>query len=147
MKVTTDKEDFVLKVEREEIPAPTLAKVEELRECHGAWHASKSPANRMLPISQFTVIQRGARKGQLSRTCESCRNGSKESYNRHNGKITHVAPVAPITDELPVLGVLQAWRVTMIREVTEVVEAASWLDAGAQFDEPGITIIKVERHG
>jgi len=84
--VTTDKEGFVQKVEKEVASVNGVVKPAELppivevvaeRLCLGPWHR-KDGTGTMLPVSQFEVVQVGRYHGQLSKTCIECRAKKKE---------------------------------------------------------------------
>lgn len=170
--VTVDKQGFVQTVKREDRPEVVEPVIEgkseeelvmpavQMRVCVGPWHR-KSGKGTELPIDQFGYISRGPHTGQLSKTCKSCIE-KRKAYN----------PVPPVkkpviviaspavngttpTEELwvepeplkidPIVRVPggRQWAVTIVKEVTIIVEADDFLDAGTKAGDG--EIVKVER--
>lgn len=137
MKVTVDKEDFVVKVEHDE--------VDHLLPCTGGWHY-KNGKPTMLPASQFAIIQQGSRKGQPFKNCDFCRMKSRESVQKHDARTTppevHYSMLPKSNDAVETTPMFK-WRVTIVKKTEVVVYARDFLDAGAEAGEG--EIFKVER--
>src|SRR5215831_1089911 len=165
MIVTVDKEGYVQNVQKEGIervngvvkaPEKEIVKTQE---CKGAWHIRRGAA-AMRPLSEFSVIEKGPRTGQLAVTCDSCRRKQQASQSRADAakrvKLTpeeRPQPVMvldaalPLVHEIPAPYVpsetLKRWRVTIIKETEVIVEAHDYLDAGVAAGNG--EVVRIER--
>lgn len=124
----------------------------QMRVCVGPWHR-KAGKGTELPIDQFGINSRGPHAGQLSKTCKSCIE-KRKAYNpvppikaaASVAVVNHV--VAPVPEPLVIDPVVHVpggrqWAVTIVKEVTIIVEADDFLDAGSKAGDG--EIVKVER--
>jgi hypothetical protein len=138
--------------ESTEVPMPTV----ETRICKGPWHRGKGGQGTQVPVTEFSVVKLGPRSGQIAKTCDTCLQKNHQ-YDQKRGKTNHAA-VAPITtpaNAIPVAlnGTFEKlevrppakhkWSVTIIKQVTVLVEADDFLDAGSLAGDG--EIVRVER--
>lgn len=149
--VHTDKEGFVLDAKRE-------PEEEQRLPCSGGWHKGA-----LLPISQFSKIDRGPRNGEYKRLCNKCSERSRASFAKNYAAkrkasenaialdilippkekptMPESKPATPVTNGL----VTHQWRIEITVVKVVVVEATDFLDAATKAGEGEVT--KVERIG
>ena len=148
LKVTVDKQDFVMSAERVDSAMREIKKSETMPEptqiCKGPYHR-RDGQGTLLPLSEFRV-NKYSKTGALTKTCSYC-------LDNKNGPLRTIKapPVQAVvqeskiiqTPEPPLMGSgFHKWSVTIIKPTTIIVYAKDFLDAGAEAGEGEIIDLK-----